>query len=165
MAFVGMILDILLIGLLAATVYFVLRLHNRLEVIRGGKGDLEALLRELVATTTNAERSLSGLRISAQDLSETLGKQIKGANNASEELSYLLASADNKAKQLLNVVESVKMPAAAAAMAAHTAEPTPTLRATADERPVVTSAAPATAATDKRQQAENDLLKAIEKLR
>lgn len=160
MAIAGLILDILLIALLAATVFFVLRLHNRLEVMRGGKGDLEGLLRDLIATTTNAERSLSGLRASASDLSDTLGKQVKGAHNASEELSYLLASADNKAKQLLNLVESAKAPnaPAAATAAAPVAAAAPTLTAT----PAATPAAPA---ADKRVQAENDLLKAIEKLR
>lgn len=169
MAFAGMMLDIFLIALLGATIYFVLRLHNRLEIMRGGKGDLEGLLRDLITTTTNAERSLSGLRLNAQDLSETLGKQVKGAMNASEELSYLLASADNKAKQLLSVVESVKAPPAGQAPARQPApavDDAPVLRAAVEERPAAPSVAtPAPANGDKRQQAESDLLKAIEKLR
>ena len=164
MEIAGLILDLLLIALLAATVFFVLRLHNKLEVIRGGKGDLEALLRELVDTTVNAERSLSGLRANAIDLSETLGKQTKGAENASEELSYLLASADNKAKQLLAAVENAKpgvATATAAASAPAAAAPASPLSAT----PAATPAATPTNTNDKRQQAEQDLLKAIEKLR
>lgn len=161
MAIAGLILDIVLIALLAATVFFVLRLHNRLEVMRGGKGDLESLLRDLIATTTNAERSLSGLRVSAGDLSDTLGKQVRGAENASEELQYLLASADNKAKQLLNVVESAKAPAVPNAPAT----PRATAEAPAAPAAPTLNATPAAPAPDKRVQAENDLLKAIEKLR
>lgn len=162
MALLSLILDLLLIGLLGATVFFVLRLHNRLEVIRGANGDLESLLRALITSTTNAERSLATIRQSASDLNETLGKQVRGAINASEELQYLLASADSKAKQLLTVVETARVPAQPVASSASGA---------AAATPPATEAAPASASapvvekTDKRQQAEHELLKAIEKLR
>lgn len=168
MAIAGLILDILLIGLLAATVFFVLRLHNRLEVIRGANGDLESLLRNLITSTSNAERSLATMRQSASDLNETLGKQVRGAHNASEELQYLLASADSKAKQLLTVVESARVPAANSSAAPAMAEGTAAASAisTATGAAASVAANPAGApVVEKRQQAEHDLLKAIEKLR
>lgn len=162
MEIAALLLDILLIALLAATVFFVLRLHNRLEVMRGGKGDLESLLRDLITTTQNAERSLNGLRISAGDLSDTLGKQVRGAENAREELEYLLASADNKAKQLMNAVESAKVPTAQPMAQQAPAPVQQQAAAPAAPTPANTATPPA---ADKRQQAESDLLKAIEKLR
>jgi len=156
----ALLLDIVLIALLGCVIYFITRLHSRLEIVRSGKDDLENLLRDLVTTTGRAEQSLSALRLRAEDLTETLGKQVTGATNAREEMTYLLASADRTAAELVKLVEQAKSSPLVASTARSAATPGAT----------PAPAKPAAANTDAekpdpRKQAEQDLMKAIEKLR
>ncbi|MGE3769720.1 MAG: DUF6468 domain-containing protein [Bdellovibrionales bacterium] len=155
---IALLLDIVLIALLGLVIYFITRLHSRLEIVRSGKDDLENLLRDLVNTTGRAEQNLSSLRLRAEDLTETLGKQVTGATNAREEMSYLLASADRTAADLIKLVEQAKsaapIPAASVVKAA---------AATVSAKPAVANTS--TEKADPRKQAEQDLMKAIEKLR
>lgn len=176
MSIAGFVLDLLLIALLGVTVYYVMRLHKRLEVIRSGRHDLETLLRDLVNNTASAERSLMDLRENAGMLSSTLDKQITGASRAKEELQYLLTSADKVADTLMERIEKARTqtPAPRPSTDASRAEfrealvskPAPEPRAPA-AAPSLASVPPVTSAPDTtaREAAENDLLRAIEKLR
>lgn len=175
MTIAGLILDILLITMLGVMIYYVMRLHNRLEVIRSGRNDLESLLRDLVVSTANAERSLMELRQHAGDLSQTLQKQVAGASRTREELEFLLGAADKAADTLMERIGTARgttsasttmsMPetpvslsaAAVVERAAMRPRLEPELTATRDSAPAATPTS--------REAAENDLLRAIEKLR
>jgi hypothetical protein len=165
MEVLNLLLNMALIVLIGTMIFFVVRLHNRLEVIRSGKEDLETLLSGLVGATTRAELGLRDLRDRAEELTGTLGKYVTGAENARDELSQLLASADRNAAELFRAVEQARQ------VTANVAPPATARKAA----PVAVEAKPATAPVaaaelaaekpDTRRQAEHDLLKAIENLR
>jgi hypothetical protein len=159
MDILNVLLNVVLIGLLGGVIFFVTRLHNRLEVVRSGKQELEVLLQDLVTATNSAQQSLTGLRDRAEDLAATLGKQVRGAENAREELSFLLTSADRSAADLVKLIENAKQAVATAPLTS--ALP----KAATAPAAANTEASPAEAKPDPRRQAEHDLMKAIEKLR
>jgi len=161
MDILNVILNVLLVAMLGAVIFFVTRLHNRLEVVRSGKQELESLLQDLVTATNTAQQSLTGLRDRAEDLSETLGKQVKGAENAREELTFLLASSDRSAADLVKLIENAKQVVTNAPL-------TSALPKNATAAPAANADTPAATPEpkpDTRRQAEHDLMKAIEKLR
>lgn len=163
MEIANLFLNIVLIALLGVMIFFVMRLHKRLEIIRSGKNDLEGLLQTLVTSTANAEIGLKALRKHAEELTDTLGKQVTGADNAKEELSYLLTSSERTAGELLKAVEQAKQAATAIQVAPIRAA---AAAATAQTVAAVTPASVnETPKADVRRTAEDDLLKAIEKLR
>lgn len=168
-------LDLVLIVLLGTMIFFAVRLHRRLEVLRSGKQDLEGLLRELVTGTATAERNLRQLQVAAEELAPSLQKHVSGARAAREELEFLLGSADAAAERLVAQIEAAK---ASAPVAGRTAEPVsvsaPPLRAVppippSNAMPTMTApvAVQTASKTDdaERRTAEADLLRAIEKLR
>lgn len=158
MEFANLILNVLLIAMLGAVIYFIMRLHNRLEIIRSGKNDLEALLETLVTSTANAEAGLKALRVRAEELTDTLGKQVAGAENAREELSYLLTSSERTANELLRAVEKARQASVPTAAPAPAPTAAPTLKV--EPRVEAKEIKP-----EPRRTAEDDLLKAIETLR
>lgn len=175
MTLLGLVLDILLIAMLGVMIFFVMRLHNRLEVLRRGKTDLEGLLQNLINSTSQAERSLQEMRGTAGDLSVTLQKQVAGAASAREELEFLLSSADKMADTLVNHISAARTIGGTAAEVRETkpqapvAERAPAAATVERAAPTLSvpprdEVAPAPAATT-RESAERDLLRAIEKLR
>lgn len=171
MTIFGLILDLVMIGLLGTMIFFAVRLHRRLEVLRTGKQDLEILLRDLVTNTATAERNLRDLQVVAEELAPSLQKQVAGARAAREELEFLLGSADAAADKLLAQIGAAKgeirsehkisTSSTPVSLPSTAAEPAPTLRA----MPPISSTIKETQADDSRRTAEADLLRAIEKLR
>ena len=176
MTLLGLILDILLIVMLGVMIFFVMRLHNRLEVLRSGKNDLEGLLHNLINSTATAERSLMDMRGTAGDLAVTLQKQITKAGSAREELEFLLSSADKVADALVSQVSTARNMAADAPASTRSGPSfvSPMQSPAVTPQPVVTptlavpprdAGAPAAEPKSARESAEQDLLRAIEKLR
>ena len=187
MSIAGFTMDILLIVMLGVMIFYVTRLHKRLEVIRSGRGDLETLLRDLVNSTARAERGLIDLRSNAEVLAQTLQKQITGAGRAREELEYLLSSADRVADTLMDRIGNARTavggtvppvsardlpreePRAELKEKLAATSSAPVLEPIAPAPSSIAAAAPApkpqVASANAREAAESDLLRAIEKLR
>lgn len=169
MTLLGLILDLLLIGLLGTMIFFAVRLHKRLEVLRTGKQDLEVLLRDLVTNTSTAERNLRDLQSAAEELAPSLQKQVAGARAAREELEFLLGSADAAADKLLAQISAAKgeVRSDLTATRSEPARPAPAAAPTLRALPQQSQANNTndTPAEDARRTAEADLLRAIEKLR
>ena len=100
MAAIGLAMDLLLGGLLIATIVLAVRLHRKLQGLRGGHDELRLLVEGLNEATRRAQASIMELRMAAEASAARLGTQVDAARKATDELSLLVASADNLAERL-----------------------------------------------------------------
>ncbi|PWR22949.1 DUF6468 domain-containing protein [Zavarzinia aquatilis] len=117
MSIIGLILDLGLAGLLVATIVLAVRLHRKLEGLKGGHDELRLLVEGLNEATRRAQAGIIELRMAAEATTARLGNQIEAARKSSDELSILVASANNLADRLVRAGSSAR-PAEAPARAA-----------------------------------------------
>lgn len=101
MSIIGLIVDLGLAGLLVATIVLAVRLHRKLEGLKGGHDELRLLVEGLNEATRRAQAGIIELRMAAEATTARLGNQIEAARKASDELSILVASANNLADRLV----------------------------------------------------------------
>ncbi|MCW0181450.1 MAG: DUF6468 domain-containing protein [Zavarzinia sp.] len=101
MSTIGLILDLGLAGLLVATIVLAVRLHRKLEGLKGGHDELRLLVEGLNEATRRAQAGIIELRMAAEASAARLGNQIEAARKSSDELSLLVASANNLADRLV----------------------------------------------------------------
>lgn len=100
MSTVGLVLDLVLAGLLTATVVLAIRLHRKLQGLKGGHDELRLLVEGLNEATRRAQAGLMELRMAAEASASRLGGQVDSARQATDELALLVASANNLADRL-----------------------------------------------------------------
>jgi len=101
MSIIGLIVDLGLAGLLVATIVLAVRLHRKLEGLKGGHDELRLLVEGLNEATRRAQAGIIELRMAAEATTARLGNQIEAARKSSDELSILVASANNLADRLV----------------------------------------------------------------
>ena len=94
----GLIADIVLIALLVATLFYVLKLSRRLAELRQDRQSFEALVGEFAKATTEAQRSVAELRVGAESIGRELTQRIERGQSVVGELQR---SADDL-KMLIN---------------------------------------------------------------
>lgn len=129
----GLVMDLVLGGLLIATIVLAVRLHRKLQGLRGGHDELRLLVEGLNEATRRAQAGIIELRMAAEASTARLGNQVETARKATDELSLLVASADNLAERLSRA-GSVKRDAEASPRAAAPASDPGFLRALKDIR-------------------------------
>lgn len=102
---VNMILDVLIVILLLATIFFTATLSRRLRVLRDAEGDLARLMKEVSEAAAAAEASLSQIREWASSGSgqlnrHQLNRQIERGRQLIDELAILIRRADSLAERL-----------------------------------------------------------------
>lgn len=110
MSTIGLILDLALAGLLIGTIVLAVRLHRKLEGLKGGHDELRLLVEGLNEATRRAQAGIIELRMAAEATSARLGNQIESARKASDELSILVASANNLADRLVRAGSVARPP-------------------------------------------------------
>jgi len=128
------ILEIVLIGLLAITLFHALRLERALGILKRDKADLENLVSGFNASTQQAEAGVTKLRAAAEGAGRQLARQIEAARLLHSDLEFILGRAEQSADRLDQAIRSTR-----------TREAIPEM----DARPRL------------RSQAERDLLKAL----
>lgn len=123
---IGLILDVIVALLLVATLFYCVRLHRRLNVIREHRGELEALIQAFNESCTRAELGVRSLR-SATDEATRLQQYLERSQNLRDDLSYLMDRGGSLADRLEGGVRTARtaapsnpmqqMPAAAPAPA------------------------------------------------
>lgn len=158
------ILDIAVIGLLAATLYHAMRLERALGVLKRDRSALEELVRGFNTSTHQAEAGVERLRDAVDGAGRQIARQIDAAGALKEDLVFLHERGELLANRLDGLVRAGRP---LAAEASRRAEP---VYARADEAPAddglayVPHAAPRPtepADTRLRSQAERDLMKAL----
>lgn len=130
------ILELVLVGLLAATLFQALRLERALGVLRRDRGALEALVAGFNASTRQAESGIEHLRSAADGAGRLIERQIAASVSVRDDLSFLTERGDRLADRLDVLVRTARPLVAGAATAV---EPDPTAAAS----PAANSRSPA----------------------
>lgn len=184
---ISIVLDLALMALLGVAIYFGVRLNRQMAVIRAGREQLEALIKEFATATGRAETALVELKT---EVGETLDQARQSAHKAGalcDDLEFLIKRGEKVADGLEGAVRTGR-PAAGDVPSAPTASRTPVpsapreqgtaLAARPEDRPVPapggTSGADAagtgatrdsSAAKKARAKSKSDLLKALQDMR
>jgi hypothetical protein len=86
MTSVSWIVEVVLIALLAACLFYCWRLERKLTDLRKGENGLREAARELSESVTQAQAAVLSLRAAAQDAGRDLQARIDAARGASSEL-------------------------------------------------------------------------------
>ena len=159
-------LDAVLICLLAATLFYALRLERAVGVLKQDRGGLEQLVAAFDAATHQAEQGVERLRNSAESTGQLLSRQIDRAGNLRDDLAFLADRAERAADRMEQGLRDARPgPAVNDRLAKFS------IAAESAPRPIPSLALPAQpAAPDPqddpvlaglRSQAERDLLKAL----
>ncbi len=110
-------LDVAILVLLGATIFYSVRLSNGLKTFRDSRKELSSMLEKLSLSITRAEQAISGLGVTARESGRELQETINQARSLSEELQFINEAGDNLARRLENLAErggSAKSPQNAA---------------------------------------------------
>lgn len=120
----GLISDFILVALLAATLFYVLRLLRRLGELQKDRDSFQKLIQDFTTATTQADRSLADLRIGADGVGRELGERIERGQSvvgelqrSSDDLKMLIARAEQAADKLESQLSSSRQGNATAASA------------------------------------------------
>jgi uncharacterized coiled-coil DUF342 family protein len=93
-------LDVALILLLIAGIFYAIRLLQQLTGLRQSRAEMERFIVEFSATVGRAEAGIRGLKQAARSGGDDLEKLIERASQLRDELTYLVESADQAASRL-----------------------------------------------------------------
>jgi Domain of unknown function (DUF6468) len=136
------LLELVLVGLLAATLIHAIRLERALGVLKRDRAALEALVAGFNDSTRQAESGVERLREAADGAGRHLARQIEQVRRVEGDLGFLIERGDALADRLDAAVRAARQSTAAPGAAA---QPT----------------APAGEVHPPRSQAERDLLAAL----
>jgi hypothetical protein len=149
MAGMEWLLEIALVGLLAATLFHALRLERALGVLKRDRAVLEDLVTGFNASTQQAEAGIDRLRGAAEGAGRQIARQIEAASGLKDDLVYLTERGERLADRIDALVRSGRP------LAVESTRP-----ATA-ELVRLPGAEPEPAEARVRSQAERDLIKAL----
>ena len=120
-----LILDVFLVALLAATLVYIARLNRRLDAMRAGREEFEALVKRFTSATEQAQANVNAMKAAADDAGKGLQEEIDRARGLREDLAFLADRANGLADQLEAAISRARAPAAGnvARMAGVTEEP------------------------------------------
>ena len=102
------ILEIVLIGLLAITLFHALRLERALGILKRDKADLENLVAGFNASTQQAEAGVTKLRAAAEGAGRQLARQIEAARLLHSDLEFILGRAEQSADRLDQAIRTTR---------------------------------------------------------
>ena len=102
----SLLIEVLLVLLLTATIYFAIRLNKRLTVLRVEKEQLEKLITQFEFVADRAHSSLSGLRATADQVKSDLDDATNKSHAMRDELAFLIERADINAEKLAQLSSS-----------------------------------------------------------
>jgi len=82
--------DAIVAVLLVVTISYAVMLNQRLNVLRGDRAKLEALVAGLTVAAQRAEGGIAGLREASEDSGRRLEKQIEEGRKLRDDLHYML---------------------------------------------------------------------------
>lgn len=99
-------LDVLVAGLLVATIIYAILLSRRLGALRNDKQQLEALVRSLDESARRAETGVASLKQAADQIGQELQQRIDRGQGLRTDLTYMVDLAGNLADRLESVIRS-----------------------------------------------------------
>mgnify|MGYP006426423263 CR=1 FL=1 len=104
MSYFSLGLDIVVAGLLIATIVYASVLNKKLATLRSTKQEMENLAARLVESTQHAERALSELKSAAGENSGKLESRVNEARTLVDDLRYLVDKGTGLADRLTNEI-------------------------------------------------------------
>lgn len=123
----SLLLDLVIIGLLAATIGYAVVLNRQLTQLRESRGELETLVRGFAEATARAEVGVKAMKKTAGEAGEALQATIEKGQAMRDEVQLMIETADSLATRLENAV-SVSRTAGPAAAPPRPAAPSQPLR-------------------------------------
>lgn len=96
----SLVMDIVIILLLGATIFYALRLSKHLDAFRSNRADMERLIRDLSSQITRAQEGITTLDDVAKESSDELRKLVDKATGLADELQIMVESGDSLAQRL-----------------------------------------------------------------
>lgn len=96
----GLLIDVVVIAMLGATIFYALRLERRLANMRTAQSSLADVIRELNSSAARAEAGIHGLKSAAISSGQMLDDKIKRARALNDELALLLESGERLGQRL-----------------------------------------------------------------
>jgi hypothetical protein len=167
-SWVNLILDLVLIGFVAAGLVQASRLLHQLAGLRQGRLEMERFVQDFSAAILRAENGVKDLRQAARRSGDDLEKLVEKAGLIKDELQFIIGSADQIANRLSGNASTAVRPAAREGE-----RPAATDNAVSSSPEVVTSmaarkpaptATPSFASSAPTSRAEKELMQALEKL-
>jgi len=100
------LLEIVLVGLLAATLYHALRLERALGVLKRDRVALEELVSSFNNSTRAAEQGIEKLRAAADGAGRQIARHIDTASGLKDDLQFLMERGNRLADQLDHLVRA-----------------------------------------------------------
>ncbi len=98
-------IDIILLVILAVTMFFGLRLSRQFSEIKADQARLEVLVGQLNEASKRAEGAVASMKKTAVETSEQLQGRIGKAQALSEELEIMIEAGDSLAERLQHIAE------------------------------------------------------------
>jgi hypothetical protein len=95
-----LIFDVVIAGLLIATIVYAIMLNRQLVNLRESRGEMEALIRSFGEATARAESGIKAMKRTAADTGEGLQKSIEKAASLRDELHFLVEAGESLAQRL-----------------------------------------------------------------
>ena len=108
----SLILDVLFAGLLVAALIYMARLNRRLDTLRSGREEFEALVKRFSAATEQAQSNVGAMRAAADGTGKNLQLEIDRARGLRDDLTFLVERANQLADQLEAAVSRSRAPSA-----------------------------------------------------
>lgn len=94
------LLDLLVLGALGWTMYYMRRISGSIKVIREGKTEMQQLLQQLNVHVSNAQHAIENMNKLADSKAKIMQKNIEEASAVIDELQFIQKAADNVALRL-----------------------------------------------------------------
>ena len=154
----SLLLEVVLIGLLAATMFHAVRLERALGVLKRDRAVLEGLVSGFNAATQQAEAGIDRLRGAVDGAGRQVARQIDGATMLKDDLLFLIERGEKLADRLDLVIRQSRADAVAPAAPLPDWQAEPRQAAPAAD---IFDVAPETSAPRMRSKAERDLIRAL----
>ncbi len=110
MEIAGLVLEGTVIVLLVATIVFCIILERRMRAFRADHEGFALLIGDLNEATRNAEKAVSGLKLTATEAEADLGDKLRRARALSDELTFMVDAGNSLAERLAGA-RAAEMPA------------------------------------------------------
>jgi hypothetical protein len=130
--------DLLIAPLLAAVIYYTLRLHRRLETLRGEQQQLTDLIGKFGSAAERADHATSNLKAAGIEAEKSVRTVVARAESMRDELAFLIERADHASARVGDAARpaqpaSKRAPSSPAApVELNPGQPTPAVRSEAE---------------------------------
>lgn len=102
----GLIIELIVVGLLAVTIGYCIVLDRRLKAVRADEQVMRKTVIELGAATERAERAIDALRHTLGDCDRTLAERLRVAERYATDLEDQIRSGDEVLTRITRIVSS-----------------------------------------------------------